>query len=116
MAKRKLFLTLFRAEIEDNIEGIEGLAAALRERFSKGEITNYVYSENEALLGHVLAELKKLLPLVDGLDKNAYADAAALAQSLESMLQTEVKESGDSGLVREIIGRKIKKVLKYIAE
>ncbi|MDR2134586.1 MAG: hypothetical protein LBP27_05710 [Treponema sp.] len=116
MSKRKLFIMLLRAEIEDTMEGIEQLSFVMENRLNKGEITNYVYNGNKAFLAQEHAGLEKLLPLLDGVDTGSRKDVNALAFETGDMLQREAKAADDPSVILEIISRKIKKVLKYITE
>jgi hypothetical protein len=116
MRKKKLFIAFFKAEIDDALEGLKQLSSLLGARLNKGEITNYVYSENEALLGQEISALKKILPLVDSINIDAFNDVNALALELGNMLQMKVEAMDDPRAVREITNRKIKKVLNYILE
>jgi hypothetical protein len=116
MGKRKLFITLLRAELEDTIEGIEQLSFIMENRLNKGEITNYVYNENEAFLNREIAGLEKLLPLLESVDIEAGKDIKALAFQTGNMLQIKANTADDPRVITEIINRKIKKVLKYLTE
>ena len=116
MAQRKLFITFFRAELEDAIEGLEQLSARMEKRLSAGEITNYVFNENEALLKNEISSLKKLLPVMYMFEIEKYPDINALAEAVGSMLQRKVEEMGDPQAILEIIRRKQKKVLNYLME
>ncbi|MDR1318042.1 MAG: hypothetical protein LBJ90_00325 [Treponema sp.] len=116
MRKRKLFIRFLRAELEDTIEGIEQLSFVLESRLQKGEITNYVYNENKAFLNREIAGLRKLLPLLEGVDIEAGKDINTLALETGNMLQLKANAADDPQVVTEIINRKIKKVLNYITE
>jgi hypothetical protein len=60
MGQRKLFIVMVRAELEDSIEGLEELSAICKRRLGSGEITNYVYNENEVLLHQEISGLRNL--------------------------------------------------------
>jgi len=113
---KKLFVALFKAEIDDALEGLEQLSFVLENRLNKGAITNYVYSENEALLSQEISALKKLILHIDSVNIGTCKDVNALALNLENMLQMKVEEMDDPQAVCGIIRRKIKKVLNYIVE
>ena len=82
MARRKLFVTMLQAEVEDSIEGLEMLSRNLRDRLKKDEITNYVFNENEGLISQEIFGLKSLLPVFGGIDKDKYPDVLSLAGAL----------------------------------
>ena len=116
MATRKLFVTLLRAELEDAVEGLQELSVTLEKRLKNGEITNYVFNENEALLKNEISGLKKLLPFIDVFDISGYSEIDTLAEALVNMLQMKIEAVDDLGAIREIIRRKQKKILKYFVE
>jgi hypothetical protein len=107
---------MFRAELEDCIEGLEELSVICGQRLKKGEITNYVYNENEALLHQEISGLKNLLPIVDAVKTEEYRDVHDLAQKLEALLTAKAEELQDPQAVGGIISRKIRKILNYILD
>lgn len=116
MAKRKLYVSLLRAEIVDTIDGLRELSVTLERRLNGGEITNYVFNENDALLKNEISGLQKLLPQIDSFDAAAYPDVNTLAQTLGNMLQSKIETLDDPRAVQEIIRRKQKKIMKYLNE
>jgi hypothetical protein len=116
MGQRRLFITLMRAELEDSIEGLEQISGLLKDRLEKGEITNYVFNENGALLTREISGLKSLLPFVDTIKSADYPDVYVLSQHTEDILRKKAEDSEDPEAVGEIIARKIRKILKYILE
>ncbi|MDR2184527.1 MAG: hypothetical protein LBO80_02495 [Treponema sp.] len=116
MGQRKLFIVMVRAELEDSIEGLEELSVICKHRLNSGEITNYVYNENEALLHQEISGLKKLLPIVDTVKTEDYQDVHDLAQKLEALLTARVEKLQGPQAVSGIVSRKIRKILNYILE
>jgi hypothetical protein len=116
MGQRSLFITLMRAELEDSIEGLEQISGRLTERLEKGEITNYVFNENGALLTREISGLKSLIPLVDAVKSADYPDVYVLSQQLGDTLKKKAEDGEDPEAVGEIVTRKIKKILKYILD
>jgi hypothetical protein len=116
MARCNVFMSLFRAELDDSIEGLEYLSKVLGERLDRGEITNYVYSENEAFLNRAVSAFRALTAYLDTLDTGSYTDVRLLAEDIEGKLKEKVEELDDPKAISEIIERKAKKVLKYIFE
>jgi hypothetical protein len=116
MGQRKLFIIMVRAELEDSIEGLEGLSVRCKHRLGSGEITNYVYNENEALLHQEISGLKKLLPVVDAVKAEDCRDVYDLAQKMEALLTAKAEELQDPQAVGGIVSRKIRKILNYILE
>ncbi|QQO08225.1 hypothetical protein [Breznakiella homolactica] len=114
--RRKLFLAMICAEVEDSLEDVEFVSAEIERRFRNNEVTNYVYSENEALLAREASGLKKLIAFLQSVSPDDYESAADIAAFFEETLRNKVKELDNHQAVYEIIDRKIKKVLKYINE
>lgn len=114
--QKKLFLTMFQAEMEDSYGDVLYLSGVNENRFKNGEITNYVYSENKAFLEHEAAGIKELIAYIDTIKVDDYKDVTEMALAVGELLQTRVKEQDDPQVVYGIISRKIKKVLKYIME
>jgi hypothetical protein len=116
MGQRKLFMTFLRAEMEDSVDGLTHLSERLRERFEKGEITNYVFSENSALLSREISAIRSLIPVLDTIAGADYPDVHALARNVEETLHRKAEELEDPEAVSRIITRKIQKILMYILE
>jgi len=117
MAKRKLlFLKIFAAELEDCLEDVEDLALLYERRYSRDEVTKYVFKENEALLSRELAGLRKTLDSIDTVNLDRYASVEDLASAVDDMIQKEVNEYEDPQAVYGIAKRKLLKVLRYIEE
>jgi hypothetical protein len=115
-ARRKFFLAMLQAELQDSLEDIEYLGATYENRYRSNEITNYVYNENEAFLHHEAAGLKNLISLVDSFNPDDYQDLTEFAQAMDVFFKKKVDEFDDPQAVYGIIKRKINKVLSYVAE
>jgi hypothetical protein len=113
---RKLFFTLFLAEMQDSLEDIEYLAGIYGNRFRNGEITTYVYNENKAFLKHEASGLKGLIAFIESVKPGDYKDVRELAQGMEYMLKKKAEESDNPAVIDQIVSRKIKKVLAYVLE
>jgi hypothetical protein len=114
MGRGKLFITLFRAELEDAVEGLEQLSQTMEKRLHAGEITNYVFNENTALLANEISSIKNLIPLLDTVDYDSFENCEALVKSTGNMLQMKAELMDDPHAVVEIIIRKLKKVMAYL--
>jgi len=114
--RKKLFLKILKAELEDCLEDVEDLTNLYERRLKKDEITNYVYQENEALLAREIAGLKNILLSIDDLTLEGYDSVDAFASSVDAMIQREVLEFEDPEAVYGIAKRKLLKVLKYVGE
>ncbi|MFP3089235.1 hypothetical protein LQZ21_02790 [Treponema sp. TIM-1] len=114
--RKKLFLTMFQAEMEDSYGDVLYLSGVNESRFKNGEITNYVYNANKAFLEHEASGLKELIAYIGTIHAEDYKDIEKLVAAVDELLKARVKEQDDPQAVYGIISRKIKKVLKYIME
>lgn len=114
--RRKLFLKILKAELEDCLEDVEDLSILYERRRSKDEITDYVYKENEALLSREISGLRNILLTFDDLVDDGYDSLEDFAAAIDSRIQREVLEFEDPEAVYGIAKRKLLKVLKYVGE
>jgi hypothetical protein len=114
--QKKLFLTMFQAEMEDSYGDVLYLAGVTERKFKNNEITNYVYSENKAFLEHEAAGLKELVAYIGSINAEDYRDVTEMAVAVDTLLVNKAKEQDDPQVVYGIISRKIKKVLAYILD
>ena len=114
--RKKLFLKVLKAELEDCLEDVEDLTNLYERRRNKDEITNYVFQENEALLSREWKGLKNIILSIDGLNSEGYDSVQAFASAVDAILQREVFEFEDPEAVYGIAKRKLLKVLRYVTE
>jgi hypothetical protein len=114
--RKKLFLKILKAELEDCLEDVEDLTNLYERRRDKEEITNYVFQENEALLSREFKGLKNIILSIDRLDSEGYASVEAFAAAVDEILQRAVLEFEDPEAVYGIAKRKLLKVLRYVSE
>lgn len=114
--RRKLFLKILKAELEECLEDAEDLTILYERRRNKGEIGSYVYQENEALLAREIHGLKNILLSIDDLAIEGYPSLDAFASAVDAMIQRKVLEFEDPEAVYGIAKRKLLKVLKYVGE
>jgi hypothetical protein len=107
------FLRILSIEISDMEEGVEVLLASTAERHSRHEITEYVWTENSALLKHELHILQIIHAKLDGLDPNQFESIEALITAIRADLD------GREDLPRALYSffmRKIEKVKRYMEQ
>jgi len=114
--KRVIFLKMCRAEIEDLLEDMGVVEERLRDRFSKSEVTNYVYMENDAVFRIEFATLIGILKLIDGIELSDYTSVKALWDDLDKKIQNFVDEESAPLLVYEVMSRKLKKINSYVQD
>jgi hypothetical protein len=113
--RNKLFLKILKAELEDCLEDVEDLTNLYERRQKAGEITNYVYQENEALLSREIAGLKNIILSIDDVALESYDSVESVASAVDALMQREVLEFEDPEAVYGIAKRKLLKVLKYVS-
>jgi len=111
--RKRLFLKILKAEIEDCLEDVEDLEKLYERRFRGSEVTSYVYNENEALLSREFAGLSQVLSSIELVDLDRYASVEDLAASVDEMIQKKVLEYENPQAVYGIVKRKLLKVLRY---
>jgi hypothetical protein len=89
------FLTMFRAELENSLEGLEYLASSYEKKFRRNEITNYVYKENESFLALEISELKKILAFSGTIRAEVCKTAEEMAALMEGFLKQRLEEFDD---------------------
>ncbi len=114
--RKRLFLKVLKAELEDCLEDVEDLEILYERKHRGDEITNYVYNENQALLKRELAGLKNVLQTIDDVTLDSYVSVDALAADVDAMIQKKVLEFEDPEAVYGIAKRKLLKVLRYATE
>ncbi len=114
--RKRLFLKVLKAELEDCLEDVEDLEIFYERKHCGDEISNYVYNENEALLKRELAGLKNVLQAIDDVALEKYASVDALATDIDAMIQKKVLEFEDPEAVYGIAKRKLLKVFRYTSE
>jgi hypothetical protein len=112
----KLFLTMFHAELEGSLEDIRSLAAVYEKKFKGGEITNYVYNENEAFLSREIMSLRRFIAYIESVSVDAYKTVDGLVADIENVVKKGVTEFSDPEAMYQIISRKIQKILAYLEE
>jgi len=114
--RKRLFLKVLKAELEDCIEDVEDLANLYERRHRGSEVTEYVFHENEALLARELAGLQLVVSSIDSIEIDRYPDVETLASTVDAMIQKKVLEYEDPEAVYSIAKRKLLKVLQYVSD
>ncbi len=111
---RRLFIKIFKVELEEIRNDIELLVEIYKERYSSREITHYVEMENEALLSREIHCIEKLVPELDKFDADQYEDKESFINGLSDFLKSFVEENQFPRAVFLLAERKMQKVIKYI--
>lgn len=105
------FLRILSIEISDLEEGIEVLILSTGERHSRHEITEYVWTENTALLNHELHILQIIHRQIDALSPGDFDSINSVTAVVRTML--DEREDLPKALYA-FLEKKIEKVLRYI--
>lgn len=111
-AKAKFF-KICVIEIEDLIDDVTHLIDSHRRRMEKGEITDYVFRENVALLSAEKIALGHFLKVLGEFDTAEYGDINALASGIEKRFTRFLQEQGYSQALELIMAKKIRKARDY---
>ncbi|MEW6564541.1 MAG: hypothetical protein AB1404_03470 [Spirochaetota bacterium] len=114
--RKRLFMKILKAELEDCLEDVEDLENLYERRLLKNDVTNYVYNENEALLKRELNGIRKALDSLEFINIDTYENVDALAAAVDAVIQKKVQEYEDPEAVYQIAKRKLLKVLRYVNE
>ncbi|MDR0402662.1 MAG: hypothetical protein LBH35_03630 [Treponema sp.] len=108
-----LFLAMLREEIEESLDGVRYLADSYERKFKNGEITNYVYSENEAFLAQETAGLRRFLAFIASIspDVKTPEDIVIL---IGDVIKKKMKDYEDPEAVYRIVNKKLEKTLRYL--
>lgn len=109
----KRFLRILSVEISDLEDHIAVLLESTEERHRNHDITEYVWTENSALLRHELHLIQLVHKEIEQMDPASYTDIAELRKAIVGILeQREDLPRAALGLLE----RKMDKVSLYISE
>ena len=114
--RRAIFIKMCKAEIDDLLEDMGVVEQRLKDRFSKSEVTNYVYLENDAVFRIEFATLIGILKLVDGIALSDYTSVKALWEDLDKKIQGFVDEESAPLIIYEVLSRKLRKIYSYVQD
>ncbi|MDR2143925.1 MAG: hypothetical protein LBP29_06115 [Treponema sp.] len=109
----KAFLTMFREEIEESLDNIQYLIDSYERKFKNGEISNYVYSENESFLAQEMVGLRRFLAFIASIspDLKTPEDIAIL---IGDVIKKKMEDYEDPEAVYRIVNKKLEKTLRYL--
>jgi len=110
---RQKFLKILRIELEDLIDAVEALVDRHRKRLEAGEITDYVFNENSALLTCEKKALQHFLTELGRIDWAISKTLEELAAVVNKSFEDFLKEHEYFPALKEFVQKKIKKVLDY---
>ncbi len=108
------FLKVLKAELEDLIEDIGLVQRRSGERHQRGEITEYVFKENEALFRLEAEAVRELLSIIDAIDLSLYTNLDSLVEAVETRVREALRDRAEPEAIFAFVRRKIAKVRAYI--
>jgi hypothetical protein len=104
---------MFREEIEESLDNIQYLIDSYERKFKNGEISNYVYSENESFLAQEMVGLRRFLAFIASIspDLKTPEDIAIL---IGDVIKKKMEDYEDPEAVYRIVNKKLEKTLRYL--
>jgi hypothetical protein len=115
MPLKKKYLSILRIEVQDLIEDIGLIVEEYKKRKERGEITNYVFLENLAVLLHEIRGVNNLVEVLDGVDPDSYSDLEEMVRDIEQRLRGRITDSNLEEALFPLVKRKLEKVTKYVS-
>jgi hypothetical protein len=112
--KKLKFIRILNSELDDLAEDIEQLMGTYKERYEKGEISNYVYLENNALLKNEISCLKNFAQLTMHIELDRFETLEELYAFVEMEFKRQLKEGCYTHAIEGVVERKLQKVLNYV--
>ena len=113
--KRK-YLDILRIEVEDLIEDIGLIVNEYKRRKDRGEITDYVFLENLAVLHNELLGVDDMMEMLDSVDPEDYSNLDDLVADIEIKIRKKIENSHLAEALYPLVKRKLEKVSKYLAQ
>jgi hypothetical protein len=115
MKEKKLkFIRILTTEIDDLLEDIELLMGVDRARSEKGEISQYVYLENNALFQKEISCLKSFAQFTLRIDLDRYETLEELFAFVKAEFEKQLKEGCYTHAIENVVQRRLQKVLNYV--
>ena len=114
MLLRKKYLDILRIEAEDLVEDIEALVDEHAKRQERGEITNYVFLNNRAILQGEINGVRALVRVIDAVDPEDYTDLDQMVQDIEARIRKRIRNSNLASALFPLFMRKLEKVRLYV--
>ena len=112
--KNVTFLKILLTELDDLEEKVNLLLNNTRERFAKGEISNYVFLENCATQENQILRIKHLAEEIKKMNPWDYDSPDDIINNVLHMIQNEINKENLSEFSIEIIRKKMEKIKNYV--
>ncbi len=111
--KVKNFIAILNIELDDLIADINFLIERTRRRHDKGEITNYVFYENQVVFKNELNAINNFKKILARINPEDYNDIPSLMERLRQDFAIAVQKYGYAKAAILYAERKLRKVEKY---
>lgn len=112
--KLEKYIKILKIELEDLHKDIEMYMERVESEKKCGEITNYVFMENLALIKNEIIGLDIINGYLDKLDLSEFSSIDKLANRIKEDLTKKLKEDGIAHALNIYLERKIDKVSEYL--
>ena len=113
--KRK-YIKVLKIELEDLNEDINMYMEKIIQDKDCGEITNYVFMENLALLKNEIIGIEAVNNYLDSLDIDELETIDDIIEKIKTDLERKLREDGIAHALTVYLERKIDKVKTYVME
>ena len=108
------FLKILHVELEDLEEDLDLFVEVMESRRKAGEITDYVYRENLAVIRNEVLGLKECIRGCDELDQVAGTSVEEVAAAIKRRLRERLAEHGYLPALYALLDRRIDKIASYL--
>lgn len=110
------YVKILRIELEDLLKDIGMYMETIESEKSCGEITNYVFMENLALVKNEIIGMDIVNSYLDNLDLSQFDSTDQISEKIKADLEKKLKEDGIAHALNIYLERKIDKVNNYIKQ
>lgn len=112
--KKRKYISILNVELKDLVEDIDVLMAGHKDRSEKGEISNYVFQENQALFKGEISCLNDFANLVLQIDLDRFQTLEELRTFVEKEFKQHLNKGCYAPAIEDVVTRKLRKVLLYV--
>ncbi|MBN1498704.1 MAG: hypothetical protein JW982_00990 [Spirochaetes bacterium] len=113
---KKKYIQILKIELEDLHNDIDMYMEQMQNDAQCGEITNYVFRENLALLNNETVGIEIINEYLDTLNLDEFEDINALMQKIKSDLLEKLEKDGIAHALFIYLERKLDKVSLYVSQ
>ena len=113
--KKERFLEILRMELEDLVLDLRDRIDMYVQGNAAGEITNYVMTENTAVLENEIAGIRHLIEYLDRFEIDDAEDLSDMVERVLGRCRRNIEELHLPGVLCDMLKRKCAKVERYVA-